>query len=121
MRLLVCLLVLMTASPAMARTAHSGWATQGQSNYARGDYGRAGPAPHYYAQGTGQVVVSPGPHSYRYANGVRVWYGTVLQVVPVLTTGAVASNGPAVRAPDSPGPRMYRHPSGVQVWYGSSY
>ncbi|MFT3727344.1 MAG: hypothetical protein QM759_05945 [Terricaulis sp.] len=120
MRLLVCLLVLLTASPAMARTAHAGWVQAGQASYARADYGRAGPAPRYYAPGTAVVVAAPGMGAYT-SNGVRVWYGTVLQVVPVLTTGPVVATGPALRAPDSPGPRMYRSASGVRVWYGSGY
>jgi len=120
MRLLVCALALLVAAaaPAMAKP-RTGWISLGGANYARADYNRAGPAPLYYAPGTAVVVAAPGPHSYRYANGVRVWYGTLLQVAPVLTTGPVATHGPALRAPESPGPRVYRHANGVRVWYGS--
>jgi hypothetical protein len=107
------------SSPAMAQTRGAGWQDMGHADYARPDYGRAGPAPRYYAPGAGVLVAAPGAHTYRYANGVRVWYGTVLELVPVLTTGPVTANGPALRAPDSPGPRVYHAANGVRVWYGS--
>ena len=118
MRMLLCLLALLAASPALAQTRHVGWTNAGQASYARSDYGRAGPAPQYYAPGTAVTIVAPGAHSY-VTHGVRVWYGTVLELAPVLRTGAGAAQGPAMMAPASPGPRVYRHASGVRVWYGA--
>jgi len=120
MRTLLCLLALLAAPSAMAQTRHAGWENVGQAGYARSDYGRAGPSPQYYAPGTAVTIVAPGPHTY-VTRGVRVWYGTVLELAPVLTAGAVAMQGPAIMAPASPGPRVYRHASGVRVWYGAGY
>jgi hypothetical protein len=115
---MLLLLALIAASPAAAEPARGGWSSPGRADYARPDYGRVGPAPLYYSSGSFVVIPAPGPHSYRYANGVRVWYGTVPMLAPVLTSGAVVAQGPAVMAPASPGPRAYRAPSGVRVWYG---
>jgi len=118
MRTLLCLLALLTLSPALAQARPAGWVQMGHADYPRADYGRSGPAPLYYAPNTYTLYTPPGAHSYRYANGVRVWYGSVTMLAPVLTTGAIVPEGPAVMAPASPGPRIYRSASGVRVWYG---
>jgi hypothetical protein len=98
---------------------HAGWLDMGRANYSRDDYSRAGPTPRYYAPNTFVTVALPGPHTYTYANGVRVWYGTVVTLVPVATTSALISQGAAIAAPASPGPRVYRTAGGVRVWYGA--
>ncbi len=118
LRLLVCGLALVMALPAVAQARPAGWLQMGRADYPRADYGRAGPAPLYYAPGAYVMYAAPGVHLYRYTNGVRVWYGTVPAFAPVLTTGAIVQHGPAIMAPPSPGPRVYRTPSGVRVWYG---
>lgn len=118
MKTLLCVLALMALSPALAQAQPAGWQQMGRADYPRPDYGRSGPAPVYYAPGAYVMYAAPGVHSYRYANGVRVWYGVVPAFAPVLTTGAVIQYGPPIMAPPSPGPRVYRTPSGVRVWYG---
>lgn len=118
MRSLLFLLALAAASPAVAEPQHGSWSEPGRADYARSDYGRAGPAPLYYASGSFVVIPARGARSYRYSNGVRVWYGTVPTLAPVLTSSAIVPQGPAVEAPISPGPRLYRAANGVRVWYG---
>ena len=119
MRILLCLLALMVSSPAVAQARHAGWLEVGRPNYPRADYGRSGPTPRYFAPNSYVTFVAPGPHTYTYRNGVRVWYGSVTAFAPVLTTTpGLISQGPAVAAPASPGPRVYRYPNGVRVWYG---
>lgn len=118
MRILLCLLVLMASSPAVARTRHAGWLEIGRPDYPRPDYSSAGPRPLYFAPNSYATFVAPGLHTYTYPNGTRVWYGSVPAFAPVLTTTPVLSQGPAVAAPASPGPRVYRYPNGVRVWYG---
>jgi hypothetical protein len=118
MKIMLCTLALLSLSPPMARAQPAGWMQMGRADYPRPDLGRSGPVPVYYSSGSYVVIPAPGPHSFRYANGVRVWYGTAPMLAPVLTTGAVVPQGPAVRAPMSPGPRVYRTVSGVRVWYG---
>ena len=118
MRALLCLLVLMVLAPAPAHAQPAGWRQMGRADYPRADYGRSGKAPIYYAPGAYVMYAAPGIHLYRYANGVRVWYGIVPAFAPVLTSGAFVQQGPAIMAPPSPGPRVYRTASGVSVWYG---
>ena len=118
MRVLVCVLTLLAASPAAAQSQGAGWVEVGRPNYERGDYGRAGPTPRFFAPNTFVQFAAPGPHTYSYSSGTRVWYGSVPEFAPVLTNAPTVAQGPAVAAPASPGPRLYRHPSGVRVWYG---
>jgi hypothetical protein len=71
-------------------------------------------APNAYAP-----YAATGAHTYRYNNGVRVWYGSVPAYAPVLANASIiAPAGPAITATASPGPRLYVHPNGVRVWYG---
>lgn len=122
MRILFCLLVLMASSPAGAQTRNAGWLEVGRANYPRTDYGGSGPIPRYFAPNSYAMFAAPGPHTYTYRNGVRVWYGSVPAFAPVVTSAPVLlSQAPAVAAPASPGPRVYRYPSGVRVWYGPGY
>lgn len=118
MRLILCLLALMVSVPAAAQARGEAWSNAGRADYARPDYGSSGPAPAYYAPGAYVMYMAPGPHSYRYQNGVRVWYGSVPAFAPVLTTTAVVQQQPALAMPPSPGPRVYRAANGVRIWYG---
>ncbi|MBS0386615.1 MAG: hypothetical protein JSS00_14830 [Proteobacteria bacterium] len=118
MRMLLGLLAMIVLAPAAAQARPAGWLELGRADYPRADYGRSGPTPLYYAPDSYVMYAPPGPHSYRYRNGVRVWYGAIPAFAPVLTTGASVRQGPAVAAPASPGPRVYRAPNGVRIWYG---
>lgn len=122
MRILIFVLALVVASPAAAQTRGTGWVEVGRASYERSDYGRSGPTPRFFAPNSFVKFSTPGPHTYRYASGIRVWYGSVPEFAPVLTNAPVASpQGTPVAAPASPGPRVYRHPSGVSVWYGPGH
>ena len=119
MRTLLCLLaMIVTALPAHGQTARPGWSAPGVASYGRPDYGPRGPTPIYLAANAYVRFTPAGPHSFRYRNGVRAWYGAVDAFASVLTTGALVAQGPAVAAPASPGPRLYRRGDGMRLWYG---